>query len=306
VRVKDLKVEFFSHTVNRFTVYVDAEEPAELDEKTATNPVRPEDPSEWLPWFIDALNRERATEELPALERNPLADALIADYFFQDRVSWTPPTFEEIIDNCEESNGGFVVELRRWSTWDIERTAGKYMQRPYLRRRLMDEDTTMYGLGMDRDGDSFVVALLSRCDVCGNEADQDGETEATAAMLSTKIGADRMPPVGRIPKQDLEQTIDKGLEAVRKCYQDDGLAWDEDIGGTMKVKWVIGSSGKVIAAVPEEMTTDCETLEICVVDAIRKWKFPAPLPAASGGGVVFVERTFDFVPKGKKGRVIMR
>ena len=114
---------------------------------------------------------------------------------------------------------------------------------------------------------------------------------AGLAFLSIAAAADKQPEVhGSLDKEVIRAVIHSHLSDVKSCY-DKALAAKPDLAGRLTVQFVVNKEGGVSAAVKQEATFDNALAEGCILDAVKRWKFPAP----DGGGIVVV--TYPFILK---------
>ncbi len=83
------------------------------------------------------------------------------------------------------------------------------------------------------------------------------------------------------------------LPQFRSCYQRELDAKGSEINGTIKLNFVIGSTGHVAKAGIDGSTPLPSDVSACVVNVLRGIVFPEPL----GGGTVEVKQPMNFQPK---------
>lgn len=88
---------------------------------------------------------------------------------------------------------------------------------------------------------------------------------------------------GPLAKEVILRVIRQNQNQIRYCYEKQ-LQREQDLEGRVKVKWVIGASGDVVAVQLVDSSLHNAWVEACIVEKIRSWKFPAP----AGGGRVDV------------------
>jgi TonB family protein len=93
---------------------------------------------------------------------------------------------------------------------------------------------------------------------------------------------------GSLDKELVRRTIRTHLNEVRYCYEQE-LPRHPTLAGRLAVQFVILPSGQVTSSVVQESTLNLGSLEGCVTQAVRRWKFPQP----AGGGLTIV--TYPFV-----------
>ena len=90
------------------------------------------------------------------------------------------------------------------------------------------------------------------------------------------------PPVGGpLPREVIGKVIHEGFNDVRRCYEaaDEAASWN---GGKVTVRIVIAAGGPVeSASIADGTTSNDERLNRCVVDAVKRMRFPpAPGPTS--------------------------
>ncbi len=101
--------------------------------------------------------------------------------------------------------------------------------------------------------------------------------------------ADAEPPLGKLPKKVIDETIKANLQPIKACYQT-VLNRRPNLHGKVTVRFVIGCEGTVTSAEVKETTLNNDKVETCVCDAIADLTFPPP----DGGGKVIVTYPFVF------------
>ena len=94
---------------------------------------------------------------------------------------------------------------------------------------------------------------------------------------------------GSLSKEVIRRVIHGHLNEVRFCYEQE-LSSRPDMRGRVTVRFVIAPSGAVHTAAVESSSLEATRTEACIVQALRRWAFPAP----DGGGVVIVSYPFVF------------
>jgi len=94
---------------------------------------------------------------------------------------------------------------------------------------------------------------------------------------------------GSLSKETIRRTIQRHLSEVRFCYEQ-GLGKQPELAGRVAVGFLIAPSGVVQQATLQESTLPARAVAECVVQAVRRWSFPAP----EGGGYVRVVYPFSF------------
>lgn len=87
----------------------------------------------------------------------------------------------------------------------------------------------------------------------------------------------------------IHKVVQQNRRQIRFCYE-----WvlhrEHDLEGKVAVSWVIGATGEVAEVLIVESTLDNREVERCMIEKIRRWRFPAP----AGGGTVRVNYPFVF------------
>ena len=92
---------------------------------------------------------------------------------------------------------------------------------------------------------------------------------------------------GTLGKDEIRKVVRAHIEEVRVCYTA-ALESDPQAQGRIEFDFTIGTDGAVVQAAIKSSTMKDEAVPVCVRDAIKTWRFPAPV-----GGEVAV--TYPFV-----------
>lgn len=92
---------------------------------------------------------------------------------------------------------------------------------------------------------------------------------------------------GSLSREVIRRVIRRHINEVRFCYEQE-LAQRPDLAGRVTVSFIISATGAVQTASVMNTTLSNARVEGCVVQAVRRWTFPAP----DGGGVVGVNYPF--------------
>lgn len=114
--------------------------------------------------------------------------------------------------------------------------------------------------------------------------DLGGRGKGTTRFIpgkTTILGGLSQEVVGRIVRRHWNE--------IKYCYEKE-LAKDPNLYGKVAVFFRIGPVGSVIASQVAETTLGNSAAESCMVEQVKKWRFPAP----EGGGVVEVTYPFIF------------
>jgi TonB family protein len=96
---------------------------------------------------------------------------------------------------------------------------------------------------------------------------------------------------GSLDREIVGGVIRRHLNEVKYCYGA-ALTSQPNLSGRLKVQVTIAATGEVIASVLQSSTMGNVHVENCVVQTVRRWKFPAPMV----GGIVTVSYPIDFTP----------
>lgn len=94
---------------------------------------------------------------------------------------------------------------------------------------------------------------------------------------------------GQLSREVIRRVIRRHAAEARHCFET-GLQRDPSLGGRVQARFVIGSDGAVTSAEVGDSTLEDAEVEGCLLDAIRRWRFPSP----EGGGSVTVNYPFVF------------
>jgi TonB family protein len=98
---------------------------------------------------------------------------------------------------------------------------------------------------------------------------------------------------GSLDKEIIRRIVRRHLNEVRFCYQE-GLTRRPSLQGRVVTQFTIAPTGRVMAALLQTSSLKEVSVEACVVNAVKRWEFPAP----NGGGLVMVSYPFTFSPAG--------
>ncbi len=107
----------------------------------------------------------------------------------------------------------------------------------------------------------------------------------------TRIVPGKTTVVGGLDKDVIAKVIKRHQNEIKFCYEAE-LQKNPALAGKVAVAWTIDPSGAVSDANVSESSIGNANVESCIVQRIRRWKFPEP----QGGGVVSV--TFPWIFKG--------
>ena len=174
------------------------------------------------------------------------------------------------------------------------------------------EDVLGHLIGGNQIGQAYGVGGLG---VVGTGSGGGGTGEHTigAGNLGTigKYGRDglagkraKVPDValsqvsvhGQLDKEIIRRIIHRHINEIRYCYEQE-LTRFPGLGGRVMVQFTIAGTGQVIASVLQNSTLANARVESCVVQAVKRWEFPAPV----GGGLAIVSYPFVLTPNGGAG-----
>lgn len=107
---------------------------------------------------------------------------------------------------------------------------------------------------------------------------------------STRVIPGKTTVIGGLDKDVIMKVIKRHQNEIKFCYEQE-LQKNPTLGGKVAVAWTIDPSGAVSEANVSESSIGNANVESCIVQRIRRWKFPEP----AGGGIVNV--TFPWIFK---------
>lgn len=107
---------------------------------------------------------------------------------------------------------------------------------------------------------------------------------------STRIIPGKTTVVGGLDKDVIMKVIKRHQNEIKFCYEQE-LQQNPSLAGKVAVAWTIDPSGGVSEAAVSESSIGNANVESCILQRIRRWKFPEP----EGGGIVNV--TFPWIFK---------
>nr|WP_255216775.1 AgmX/PglI C-terminal domain-containing protein [Pseudenhygromyxa sp. WMMC2535] len=97
---------------------------------------------------------------------------------------------------------------------------------------------------------------------------------------------------GELEREVIRKIVAAHISEVRFCYNE-GLKDDPELAGRVSVDFVVGEDGEVeTAELGEETDVGDRRVTHCIVEAIERWRFPAP----KGGGEVEIQYPFVLLP----------
>lgn len=115
---------------------------------------------------------------------------------------------------------------------------------------------------------------------------------AKRAIYTAGIPAETVV-LGSMDPDIIRRRLMEFLPQFRSCYQRELESKGSEINGTIKLNFIIGSSGHVTKAGLDGSTPLPKDVSGCVLNVLRGITFPEPL----GGGVVEVKQPMNFQPK---------
>lgn len=85
---------------------------------------------------------------------------------------------------------------------------------------------------------------------------------------------------GRVRLPAVHDVIRDHRPEVTQCYQE-GLSRNRSLAGVAKVRFLIGPRGRIENAEVYESSLHDDTVEECILAAMREWRFPRPRPRGS-------------------------
>src|SRR4029079_4471472 len=98
---------------------------------------------------------------------------------------------------------------------------------------------------------------------------------------------------GNLDKGIIRRILRTHLNEIRYCYEQ-SLVRHPSLSGRVVVQFTIAGTGRVLASVLQSSTIPEAALTSCVVQATRRWQYPAP----DGGGLAIVSYPFQLTPAG--------
>lgn len=115
-----------------------------------------------------------------------------------------------------------------------------------------------------------------------------GTWKASAVQLVQVAGDD-----SGLDRAVVARVIRNHWNEIRYCYEKE-LSRDPNLAGKVAVAFDIGPVGEVTVASISESTLESAAARTCMLDSVRRWKFPAP----RGGAIVQVRYPFVFTTQG--------
>lgn len=113
---------------------------------------------------------------------------------------------------------------------------------------------------------------------------------------TTRVIPGKTTVVGGLDKDVIMKVIKRHQNEIKFCYEQE-LQKNPSLAGKVAVAWTIDPTGGVSEANVSESSVGNANVEGCIVQRIRRWKFPEP----AGGGVVNVTFPWIFKAAGDEG-----
>ena len=78
---------------------------------------------------------------------------------------------------------------------------------------------------------------------------------------------------GTLDKEIIRRIVRRHLNEVKYCYEQ-ALARQPTLDGRLVVQFTIAGTGQVLASVVQSSTLGSPAVEMCVVNAVKRWEFP--------------------------------
>jgi outer membrane biosynthesis protein TonB len=96
---------------------------------------------------------------------------------------------------------------------------------------------------------------------------------------------------GSIDKEAVAKVVNSHLQEVRACYERE-LLRDPGLAGKIVLEWGISTSGTVSSAKTKSSTMKNASVEGCILNSLKTWKFP---PARGGNVIISYPFMFNSV-----------
>ncbi len=113
---------------------------------------------------------------------------------------------------------------------------------------------------------------------------------------STRVIPGKTTVVGGLDRDVIMKVVKRHQNEIKYCYEQEAQK-NPALAGKVAVAWTIDPAGGVAEANVSESSISNANVESCIVQRIRRWKFPEP----SGGGVVNVTFPWIFSLAGSEG-----
>lgn len=145
------------------------------------------------------------------------------------------------------------------------------------------------GPGGNGDTDKRVADGLGKQGLDGKKVITDADVKDKERQKVVRVGGGSGDTDGELPKSVVAAYMNSKAGAIKACYQK-GLQSNPDLSGSIKVRFLIQPSGSIAGAKMESSSLGAESVETCIMNNIKSWKFPQ---AKNGGGTT-VSKTWSF------------
>jgi TonB family protein len=121
---------------------------------------------------------------------------------------------------------------------------------------------------------------------------EEPEEQAPLAVAPPKKKADKHGATGKLEAKAIKAVMNKNASGFKYCYER-SLAKDPALQGKVTIAFTIGTKGNVTQADVKATTLDNAEVEKCLVNRLKKLRFPKPR-----GGAVKVSYPLIFKPSG--------
>jgi hypothetical protein len=151
------------------------------------------------------------------------------------------------------------------------------------------------GRGGGGDGSGLGLARIGTNGIGGGQTNYGEGKGGLRGKENVDIGLGPGKPVvvGSIDPELIRKVVHDHRAQIRTCYETQ-LTSNQNLAGKVVSAWTIDPAGLVTEAHTQESTLHDKTVETCVANKIKTWRFPIP----KGGGEVFVTYPFIFTPGG--------
>jgi len=139
------------------------------------------------------------------------------------------------------------------------------------------------------DTDKRVAGGLEKQGLDGKKVITDADVKDKDRQKVVRVGGGAGDTDGELPKSVVAAYMNSKAGAIKACYQK-GLQSNPDLSGSIKVRFLIQPSGSIAGAKMESSSLGSESVESCIMNNIKSWKFPQ---AKNGGGTT-VAKTWSF------------
>lgn len=139
------------------------------------------------------------------------------------------------------------------------------------------------------DTEKRVAGGLEKQGLDGKKVITDADVKDKERQKVVRVGGGAGDTDGELPKSVVAAYMNSKAGAIKACYQK-GLQSNPDLSGSIKVRFLIQPSGSIAGAKMESSSLGAESVETCIMNNIKSWKFPQ---AKNGGGTT-VSKTWSF------------